>query len=1167
MEPHDKKNKVRKVAKVIAWTLGGVVAGVALLMVCAVWYLNSKNLAPMTENLASEHINGKLTLKDLRVSWRPGLFILGVELDDLSVVSHAFDSLSVSERGLMPVYADSLLTIDHLTGALDLKRLIFKNEISLHDVSLSGLSVNLVIAHNGKANYEIVKIKPDSSEKNKGKSPTFSINKFSLDHPREIRFYNAADSTSASVLLLTDAAVDGHDQPTYRLKINGNVASPKVTLLTNLEQVSFGINGKMYWDPANPGLVAMDEMELRGGFIKAVVSGEVDLTDNPIIKKATIDVKPVSITDLLTLVPDSVKRLNGLVPPNFFTDARIEGRIELTQPMNLATDTFPSSMIHVFMAPAILRHGPSELNNLSFDATAKTLANLPDSTVITLDKFTMDGPGTQFRASATVATPVSDPTFDARIDGKIDFRDLPPIALGLIPGYLSGKISSSLHAGGRISMLRPDKIENVVADGKLTAHDIYFISADTSKMVQIGKANLLLAGKKTAADASHLDVTVAVDTATVLVSGIDLTFGNVSLATSMPRQTGKLKIGRFDVTALKDSAGARIRDIAGVIRMNGKPAKGFIPPLSADLTTGAVSAGTRTDRIIINDASIHAWMQKLTTSKGKPMGAKGGSKAAGKNEMVHKSHDANKGKSATHGEFSYISPADVRKYVLKKRSRGKHVKRVYSDVDADNEEILIWNLNEHFRRFLNEWKIKGSVKSHKANLLTPLFPIRNRISTIDIRFNNDTVNLSDVTLLAGKSDITVSGLLTNVRRALTEKTDNNLKGNLSVTSDLIDVNELSSTVFTGASYESDKRHGKKRQIHARDDKALASSLDALSKEGAGKSAPVLVPVNVDAKLQLKAKNMLYSDMVMKNVGGEILVYDGGVNLHDLKATSDVGGLSLTALYSAPKAADMHFAFGLEAKDFNVGKLAKLIPALDSITPLLHDFSGLLGADIAATCCIDTGMNIVLPSLNAAVRITGDNLAFIDPEKYRTLGKWLGFKDKADNTIHHLNVEITVDDGILRVYPFAFNIDRYRLGVYGYNNMDMDFYYHLSVLKSPLPFKFGVTIKGNPKKYKVRFGGAKFNENTAIESVNMVNNARINLIDQMQDVFRRGVTNSRFAKLQVPSRSGSDDGFDTGLSPSDSLQLIRVGVIDAPPQKSAPEQPKEKKKKRKKFWIF
>ena len=43
------------------------------------------------------------------------------------------------------------------------------------------------------------------------------------------------------------------------------------------------------------------------------------------------------------------------------------------------------------------------------------------------------------------------------------------------------------------------------------------------------------------------------------------------------------------------------------------------------------------------------------------------------------------------------------------------------------------------------------------------------------------------------------------------------------------------------------------------------------------------------------------------------------------------------------------------------------------------------------------------------------------------------------------------------------MDRYKVAVGGTHNLDMTFNYHLSVLKSPVPFKLGIDITGNPAK--------------------------------------------------------------------------------------------------------
>lgn len=1157
MNDSKKGNLFVKILKVCGWTLLSIAVLGSVMLYCAVRFIDSDRLAPMIEEIANDYVDGHVKLGKLKLGFHPRFPILGVEIEDLSVISHAFDSLTVEQKGFLPNYADSLLKLDYISGSLDIKRLIVDNELSMHNVVLRGLGVNLVIAHNGKANYDIIALPTDTTEKTKKKMPGFRIDRFAVEQPKEIRFYNATDSTSASVLLLTEASVDGNEQPTYRLKINGDITSPKATLITKLDQISFGVNGKVYWDPSKPGIVAMDEMELRGAFLKTVVSGEIDLTESPIARKVAVVLKPVAISDLLALIPDSIRQEHRLYAPYFTTDATIAGQFELLKPMNLATDTLPAAKINISIPSATLDYGHAHLNDLGLDATIQTVTNLPDQTTVKLQRFTVAGPGTQFEASAFVATPISDPSFDVNVDGKVDFRDLPPIVLEKVLGYLAGVVTVDLKAKGSMSMFTPKHMHRLVADGMITAKDIYFLSADTSKIVEIGKAKIDLDSKRIVNNMPLLKTKIAVDTATILVSGVDLALGAISLDASMDASGQKmidttrmvpvvsdLKVNRFNITSITDSAGARIRNIRGKVCLKETKKSGNIPEIIANLNIGDVSAGSLSDRVLLYKTKVNASLCKESH----------GAKAV-------RTRQTRQTDRTRHKEYSYIAPKDVYKYVYYKRTHRKKTKRVYGDIGAKDEEVLVWNLTPQFRRFLNEWKLSGSVNTNNARLLTPLFPLQTRISTVALTFNNDTVNISNISVEAGRSDITMSGRISNLRRALTAGVKNDLKGTFSLLSDTIDINELAASVFTGASYVSDRKHGKIKELKADDDTSLQSKLNALSKKGPGRSSPVLIPVNIDANLRLDANHLLYSDVDLINIGGDFLVYDGGLSIHDMKTNSDFGNLSLSALYSAPKEEEMQFGFGLDVKDFNIAKFVKLVPAIDSITPLMHDFSGFIGADIAATCRIDSGMNISLPSLNAAIKITGDNLAFIDPEKYRTLGKWLGFKNKADNTIHSLNVEMTVADGLMRVYPFAFDIDRYRLGVYGYNNMDMDFDYHLSVLKSPIPFKFGVTINGNPKKYKVRFGGAKFNENTVVESTNIVNNARINLIDQIEGVFKRGVRNSRFAKLKIAQPADFDIDSDSDLSAADSLRLIQEGLIE--PISSSQSTIKDKKHKDKK----
>ena len=143
----------------------------------------------------------------------------------------------------------------------------------------------------------------------------------------------------------------------------------------------------------------------------------------------------------------------------------------------------------------------------------------------------------------------------------------------------------------------------------------------------------------------------------------------------------------------------------------------------------------------------------------------------------------------------------------------------------------------------------------------------------------------------------------------------------------------------------------------------------------------------------------------------------------------------------------------------------------------------------------------------------------------------------------MTVEMIVQDNQLQIFPFLFDIDRYRLGVMGTNDLAMNLNYHISVLKSPLPFKFGINIKGNVDDMKIRLGGAKFKENAKMATVSIADTTRINLINEIENVFRRSAHSP--IRLNTKKNVDTQMNAEDKISHEDSLLMIKQGYIEAP----------------------
>ena len=487
-----------------------------------------------------------------------------------------------------------------------------------------------------------------------------------------------------------------------------------------------------------------------------------------------------------------------------------------------------------------------------------------------------------------------------------------------------------------------------------------------------------------------------------------------------------------------------------------------------------------------------------------------------------------------------MSMDSVYQLALERHRRHHGHKRVQLVTDSLDLEIIDWGTSKALRRLLTEWELGGTLKADVARLFTATFPVRNRVRNFNVTFNTDTISLNNVQYKAGHSDFQVSGRVSNLRRALASRRQGaSLKLHFDVLSDTVDVNELANAFFAGAA-------NGKRELHARnfdDENSLERDIEdkEILTDARG---PLLIPTNIDAEISVKANNVIYSDLLLHNLTGSVLSYDGALNLHNLAASSEVGSVDLSALYSAPAVDRMQFGFGLKLNRFNISQFLKLVPAVDSMMPLMRDFAGVVSANIAATAPIDREMNIPLPRLHAAINIQGDSLTVIDPDTFNKMAKWLFFKDKQKNMIDHMSAEMIVEDGVLRLFPFVFDFDRYRIGVQGSSDLAMNLNYHIAVLKSPLPFKFGINIKGNVDKMKIRLGKAHFNEKTGASTVAIVDTTRLNLLREIENVFRRGVRNSQFASINISTRpeAAAINLDEDTISRADSLYLIKQGLL-------------------------
>ncbi len=1120
----------------------GITAGTLVglfVLVCAlvVWILTPGRLTPLIEEQAGKYIDGSLEIGRAELTFWSSFPHLVVEVDSLVLMSGAFDELPDSVAAKLPADAVKLLSLRSFRGGVNVPALLI-GKISLYDVAITGPRITLAQAADSVANFDIV---PASGEKDEPEDdgplslPEITINNFSITDAVPVRYVSLPDSLDVT-LSLRNLSLDGNEAPFYALEINGGMASPLLEEY-NFKSVGFSALGNLIWDAATPLSISAENLEVAVDEFRIRVNATIDASEAPVIRELRAYANDLGVSEMLRHVP---RKYVPLVEP-LHTDMEVGLSFSLTAPWNMADSVLPSFIAGIDIPRCSVAYENARLDEFEAALSARYNGADPDASKFELEKLRVKGLGVDMSLDGVASRIVSDPNVKGSFKGRVDLGKIPPRLAAELPVALSGIIEGNADFNLAASDFSGQRFHRANISGELKLRRF------TAEGDEVGRAFVKQAildfgtnGKFVAPDGvkvdSLLQVSLKVDSMSYQGLGMDVEArGFLAGAGAMNRGSSsdtteinpfgfRVAVDRLKFDSPSDTLRARLRDasIAGALRRYKGDAK--VPQMGLRVDAGMMFLGQSLTKVAMLKSNLALNVHMRPPRHRAPLDSV---TAAKLRRLKHNRPDSAAIAAATAGNI---------------------------DLRLDKEE----------RSLLRRWDFSGRLTARRGRLVTPYFPIDNRLGHIDLSFNSDSVALSNLSYRAGRSDFLVNGTISNIRRALTSRRNNTLRVELGVRSDTINVNEIVQALFAGPALAQQADSAMVWSDSETDDGGLAQMADTVA------ASPLLVPRNVEARLHMRADNILYSDLALRDFHGDLMLYDGAVNLRDLSAATDIGAIDIDGLYSAPTADDLQFGLGMRVRDFRLNRLESLIPAIDSLLPALKSFGGIVNADVAVTTGLMPNMDIDIPSLKAAVNIEGDSLVLLDPETFKIVSKWLLFRDKKKNMIDHMEVEVVIDNSTIELYPFRFDIDRYRLGVMGHNDLAMNLNYHVSVLKSPIPFKFGINIKGTPDKMKIRLGGAKFKDRMVVERQSIADTTRINLVQQIDRVFRSGFSKARMGQLEFPGATHSHDhpvsessrggrlnrasgisapceavGNKESLTPSDSLIMIRQGMIDNP----------------------
>ncbi len=1072
--------------KVIGKVLLVILAIVAGVMVLLQVLLNTPLTRRIVDKAVAENVDADLDYSRLRFSFFKAFPRMRVTLRDLSLTyPHdrfaAYDDAPLKSRLLdagRGEVKDTLLRFKEFSAAVNVWRII-GGRIRLAEAHLDGLGV-FAHAYDTTANWDIFgPSKPkDTLEKKPLKLPWISVGKVSIgDRPRLV-YTDQADTVLAAVRF--DDFFLGGDVKIGKalkmrkirigidsLRVHGRL--PSDTLAFALDSLGLG-QEQEFFDLALKARAILMSRALGRMRVPVDISSRVGFDQNE--ERTFVDLQrldadvahiPLKANGFAEMYPDSIRLkldagisgcrlqeilreyLDGIVGAAREIDTDASLSVDVAADGSLTKTQIPVVDAAVRIPPCRLSYRPMDLaGTFALDCSAHATADkVVDALLKQLD---VDVPGLDLDLSGRGEDLLGGNPFLAA-KGKADAD------LRRVMKYLPS--DTGIAADGKL---------HIDIDGAATMAQIQEYTADLKAHVS---SDTLTVRMDSGLSVAAKDFRARVDNSTATIAG----------GSAFHPLEGHVDFGRLRMKT--DSMSVGVRNMKNTLRIakseyRGRPS----PKLSVSSDNERVFFRSGANRIGVKGVQLQA----AATRRQRPSSAR---------------------RRAYLDSLQRVYPGVPRDslFSVMRRSHfeGREVPYYMQEKSWRSQDIDI-ALDSSMTRYLREWSPSGRVKVEEGILAVPQLPLRNLLTGLDASFTDNDVHLDKLSVITGTSDIDASGSVSGLRRALMRH--GQLKADLSLVSSRLNVNELLAAL----------QKGQELSVSAApeetDDAAYMSSFATDSLQNAEVDMEdvglIVVPANVDANLDITVCEVNYSDLDISSFTANAVMKERCVQITNAEVVSDAGNIHLDAFYSTKTKQDISAGFNIGLSDISADKVISLVPTVDDMMPALKSFKGKLDCTLTATSQLDTNMNVIIPTLDGVIRIAGNNLKVEDAGDLRRITRLLMFKNKNIGQIEDLDVNGFIHDGRVEVFPFIIGVDRYRLALCGMQGFDGNLNYHVSILKTPLPLRFGINMYGNLDKWRFSLGRAKYRDGKVPVFTEQIDTMQINIVESIRQIYRKGV---------------------------------------------------------------
>jgi len=335
------------------------------------------------------------------------------------------------------------------------------------------------------------------------------------------------------------------------------------------------------------------------------------------------------------------------------------------------------------------------------------------------------------------------------------------------------------------------------------------------------------------------------------------------------------------------------------------------------------------------------------------------------------------------------------------------------------------NVSAIDKKEYEKFKASGSLQIDNMNYKTASLPYEVFLNSMLMNFTTQYVELSAFDAKLGKSDLQAKGKIENFMQYIFK--NELIKGSFAITSQLMDLNELMSSPTTSAAATPKA---------AATDTAVASVTE--------------VPANIDFNLDCNIGKVLYTNLVLQNMIGNVVVRQQKVDMANLKMGVIGGLLTVNGFYETTNPKKPTIGLNLKAENFDIQNTFKTFNTIQKLTPIGQYAKGTFTATLENfKTSLNEKMEPDLTTVNANGVFKTNKVSVGGFPPFAKLGEALKIEQLKNIDVNNVSLKYFIKDGRLNIEPFEIKINAINTTISGSTGLDqtIDYKWKLNIPRS------------------------------------------------------------------------------------------------------------------------